>query len=87
MKTKQNRDAEAFLKRVQNDAQLCEQLQQIKATGKERLAEIVRIATSAGFNFSTQEYEEADSARLTAKGKKGRQLSDEQLISAAGCMN
>lgn len=87
MKTKQNRDAEAFLKRAQNDAQLREQLQQIKATGKERLAEIVRIATAAGFNFSTQEYEEADSARLTAKGKKGRQLSDEQLISAAGCMN
>ena len=84
MNTKQNRDAEAFLKRAQNDAQLREQLQQIKTTGKERLAEIVRIATAAGFNFSTQEYEEAARSQLTAKGKKSRQIKDEQITSMVG---
>jgi predicted ribosomally synthesized peptide with nif11-like leader len=84
MNTKQNRGAEAFLKRAQNDVQLREQLQQIKTTGKERLAEIVRIATAAGFNFSTQEYEEADNARLTAKGMKGCQTADDQRASMVG---
>jgi predicted ribosomally synthesized peptide with nif11-like leader len=84
MNTKQNRSAEAFLKRAQNDAQLREQLQQIKTTGNERLVEIVRIAAAAGYTFSTQEYEKAESARLTTKGKKGRQIVDEQVASVAG---
>ena len=87
MNTMQNRGAEAFLKQAQNDVQIREQLQQIKTTGKKRLAEIVQIAIAAGFNFSTGEYEEAARAQLTAKGPAGRRLSDEQLISAAGCMN
>jgi predicted ribosomally synthesized peptide with nif11-like leader len=84
MNTKQNRGAEAFLKRAQKDAQLREQLQQIKMTGTERLAEIVRIATAAGFNFSTQEYEEATRTQLAAKGNRGRQIADEQLTSVVG---
>jgi predicted ribosomally synthesized peptide with nif11-like leader len=87
MNTKQNCDAEAFLKQAQNDVQLRKQLQQIKTTGKKRLAEIVQIAIAAGFDFSTQEYEEAARAQLAVKGPAGRQLSDEQLISVAGCMN
>jgi predicted ribosomally synthesized peptide with nif11-like leader len=84
--TKQNRDAESFLKQAQKDTQLREQLQQIKMTGTKRLAEIVRIATAAGFSFTTQEYEEAARVQLAAKGIAGRQLTDEQLISVAGCI-
>ena len=84
MNTKQNRDAEAFLKQTQNDAQLREQLQQIKTTGKKRLAEIVRIATAAGFNFSTQEYEEAARDKLAAKSNTCCQITDEELTSVVG---
>jgi predicted ribosomally synthesized peptide with nif11-like leader len=83
MNTKQNRNAEAFLKQAQNDTELREQLQQIKMTGRKRLAEIVRIATAAGFSFTTQEYEEVARVQLAAKGL----LTDEQLISVAGCTN
>jgi predicted ribosomally synthesized peptide with nif11-like leader len=87
MNTKQNRDASAFLKQVQKDAQLREQLLAIKMTGTKGLEEIVRIATAAGFNFTTKEYEDAARVRLAAKGPAGRQFTDEQLISAARCMN
>ena len=85
MDTKQIRDADAFLKQAQTDMQLRQQLQQIKLTGTKRLAEIVRIATAAGFNFTTQEYEKA--ARVQLNGPAGRRLTDEQLISAACCTN
>ncbi len=87
MDTKQIRGADAFLKQAQKDTQLREQLQQIKMTGPKRLAEIVRIATAAGFTFTTQQYEEAARAQLAAKAPAGRQLTDEQLISVAGCTN
>ena len=59
MNTMRNRDAEAFLKQAQTDEQLRKQLQQIKTTGKQSMAEIVRIAAAAGFNFTVQDYEEA----------------------------
>ena len=81
MNAKQNRDAQAFLKHAQKDMQIREQMEQINQTGSKRLAEIVRIATAAGFNFTTQEYEAAE------KTTAGRQCTDERLISAAGCMN
>ena len=85
MNTKQICDAKAFLKQAQNDAEIRQQLQQIKLGGPKKLAEIVRIATAAGFSFTTQEYEEA--ARAQLKGPAGRQLTDEQLVSAACCAN
>jgi predicted ribosomally synthesized peptide with nif11-like leader len=87
MNTKQNRDAEAFLMQAQKDSQLRDQLQQIKMTGKKRLAEIARIATAAGFSFTTQEYEEAARAQLAGKGPASRQLTNERPISVAGCKN
>ncbi|HTM54744.1 MAG TPA: Nif11-like leader peptide family natural product precursor [Pirellulales bacterium] len=87
MKTKQNRDANAFLKQVQKNAQLREQLSAIKMTDTNGLEEIVRIATAAGFNFTAKEYEDAARVRLAAKGPAGCQFTAEQLISAARCMN
>lgn len=87
MNISQKSDAKSFLKRAQNDAQLRDQLQQIKLTGTKRLAEIVRIATAAGYNFTTQEYEETARTYLTAKGPAGCQITDDQIASVAGCMN
>ena len=81
MDTKHKRDVEAFLNQAQYDAPLCAQLRQIKTTGKERVAEIVRMATAAGFDFSTEEYEEAVRAHLIAKGNTRGQIKDERITS------
>jgi hypothetical protein len=67
MPASQNQIVEAFLKHAERDARLLEQLQQVSATGARRRIDIVRIAASAGFHFSTHEYEQATRARMFAK--------------------
>ena len=87
MKTKQN-NVQSFLKRAKNDSQLRERLQQIKqTTSPKRLAEIVRIATESGYNFSQAEYEEAARAQLASKSPSTGNFTEEQIASVAGCMN
>ena len=88
MKTKQQNDVRSFLKRAKNDSQLRERLQQIKQpTGPKRLAEVVRIATESGYNFSQAEYEEAARAQLALKSPATCNFTEEQIASVAGCMN
>jgi predicted ribosomally synthesized peptide with nif11-like leader len=86
MNTKQNTAAVAFLKQVQKDELLRQQIDQIKVIGPTRIAEIVRIAEAEGFSFTVQEYEETIRAQSAMKSAKTGKMAKE-CASAGGSIN
>ena len=61
----------AFFQQVQTDDALKASMKSINATNRdEAVAEIIRIAATAGFRFSRQDYEQATQAHVGPPGRR-----------------
>lgn len=74
----------AFVEKVKADPDLRDELLVIQSEDKDAvLAEVVRVASEAGFGFDAEDYEEAAQEMAQARHAVG-ELSDEDLDAAAG---
>ncbi len=75
-----------FMSKAQTDKALQSQIQAApKGAGAKTVAELVKIASQAGFVFSTEDYEEAVNELLDEKHAAGV-LNDEELALVSGGM-
>jgi predicted ribosomally synthesized peptide with nif11-like leader len=75
-----------FMSKAQTDKALQSQIQAApKGAGTKTVAELVKIASKAGFTFTPQDYEEAVNELLEEKHAAGA-LNDEELALVSGGM-
>jgi predicted ribosomally synthesized peptide with nif11-like leader len=75
-----------FMRKAENTPTLQKQLKSIPQGGGQRtVAEIVKIAANAGFNFGAQDYEDAVNQVLAEKHAAG-QLNEAELALITGGM-